>query len=137
MVFAKDGQVFGETFLATVFVFDLPPTDTPEEFVAMVRADAENSTDLNRFEMKDRTIVYTDERGYPCVRFHSLAVDKRPALVAGPLLTEREALFCRHPVHQNAGFTATYTHRGVDLYANLHREAEAFIQGMQVPTVSQ
>ena len=134
MTFAKDGQVFGETFLARVMMFDLRATKTPDEFVAMVKSDAESGTDPVRFEMRERTVVYTDERGYPCVRFHSLALDKKPAVVEGPLLTEREALYCRHPVHQNAGFAASYTHRGQTQYANLHREAEVFIQGVQVPT---
>jgi len=50
------------------------------------------------------------------------------------LLLETYSLYCRHPVRTNTGFAAIYSYRGRSRYPNLDKEAEDFIQGIQVPS---
>lgn len=134
MGFAKHGQAANETFAAQVAMFNLAPTNTPEEFEALIKTSVEKDTDPNRFNVQQISFKYSRERSYLCVRYHSVAQDKMPRGSKGPLLLEMDALYCRHPVRQETGFAAIYSHRGENLYANLRSEAESFIQGVQVPS---
>lgn len=114
-------------------MFNLAPTNTLEEFEALIRNAAQKDTDPNRFNVQQMSFTYSSERSYPCVRYHSIAQDKTPQGSKGPLLLEMDALYCRHAVRQETGFAAIYSHRGESLYANLRSEAEKFIQGVQIP----
>ena len=134
MAFTKHGQAANETFAAQVAMFNLAPTKTPEEFEELIRNAVQNDTDPNRFNVQQVSFKYTSERSYPCVRYHSVTQDKTPQGSTSPLLLEMDALYCRHPVRQETGFAAIYSHRGEVLYANLRGEADKFIQGIQVPS---
>jgi hypothetical protein len=128
MAFAKQGRERGETTSALVSMFDLPPTDTPEAFVAAISEGIRKNTDPKRFDIIDSSLDYTTERAYPCARHYSLVTDKQAAL-----LLEMRGLYCRHPVRTRTGFAAIYSHRGSARDPNLAQEAQAFIQGVQVP----
>lgn len=133
MGFAKRGLEANESFGAQVLMFRLAPTDTPEEFEALIKVSAAKDTDPSRFDVQQMHFKYSNERGYPCVRHSSVVKDKAPQGLNNPLLLESVGLYCRHPVRQETGFAIIYSHRGESLYANSRVEAESFIQSVQVP----
>lgn len=121
MGFAKAG------FAAQVLMFDLRPSDSPEQLVEQVREGIEKNTDPKRFDPIASSLAHTTERGYPCVRHHALVREKDK-----PLLLEMRSLYCRHPVRTKTGFAAIYSYRGADRYPALEQEALEFINGIQV-----
>ena len=133
MVFARRGQTNESSFAASVNTFELAPTNTPAELEAVVREGVARDTDPIRFEVREETLTYSRERGYPCVRYQMVATDKAPKGASVPLLLEMDGLYCRHPLHRDTGFAAIYSHRGATRYPALRREADAFIDGVQVP----
>ena len=133
MAFAKGGTDTNESFGAQVLMFNLTPTNTPQEFEALVKKSAEKDTDPSRFNVQQSSFAYSNERTYPCVRYRSVVQDNAPQGLKGPLLLESDGIYCRHPVRQETGFAIIYSHRGEKLYAGLRAEAESFIQGNQVP----
>jgi len=133
MVFGKRGQAPGETFIAQVAMFEMAATTAAEELEAWVKTAVEKDTDPGRFDVQQMSLKYSSERSYPCVRYQSVATDKAPRRPYPPLLLESEGLYCRHPLRQDAGFSAVYSHRGRNRHPGLRSEAEAFIQGVQVP----
>ena len=133
MVFAKRGQAANESIVAQVSMFNLAPTDTPQEFEVLIKMLAAKGTDPSRFDVQKINFEYSSERSYPCVRLRSVALDKAPQGLNGALLLEIDGLYCRHPLRQETGFAIIYSHRGESLYANCRVEAESFIQSVQVP----
>jgi hypothetical protein len=133
MSFARRGQAANESFGAQVQMFNLAPTNTPEEFEALIRTAAQKDTDPTRFNARQTSFTYSNERSYPCVRYHSVVEDTAPQGIKGTLLLETEGLYCRHPLRQHTGFAVIYSHRGENLHSSLRSEAESFINGTQVP----
>ncbi|MDR2853037.1 MAG: hypothetical protein LBV61_08325 [Burkholderiaceae bacterium] len=133
MAFAKGGQSKNESFVAQVSMFNLPPTQTPEAFKSFIQSGVEKDTDTNRFEVQSASFRITNERNYPCVRYEATSQDNEPAGSSGPLLFELSAIYCRHPVRQETGFSISYSHRGEGLHPTFRSEAESFIQSVQVP----
>jgi hypothetical protein len=137
MAFAKLGRAPGETLSAQLSMFDLQPTESPEQFVLLIKAGIDKDTDPKRFNVIESTSDYTSERGYPCVRHHAVLDDKEARTsptTKEQLLLEARGLYCRHPIRTNAGFAAVYSHRGRGLYPGLADEARDFIQGVQAPS---
>lgn len=133
MGFAKGGLDTDESFGAQIHMFKLSPTNTPEEFETLIKKSVEKDTELPRFSVQQASFTYSNERAYPCVKYHSLVQDNAPQGSKGPLLLEAQGLYCRHPIQRETGFAIIYSHRGEKQYAELHVEAENFIQNIQVP----
>jgi hypothetical protein len=136
MAFAKRGLAAGETLGAQLLMFELQPSETPEQFLSLIRAGMEKDTDRKRFDVLQSVSEYTTERPYPCVRHRGSFNDKEA--VTSPttkerLLLEAHGLYCRHPVRSNTGFAAIYSYRGRSSYPRLAEEAQDFIRGVQVP----
>jgi len=126
----------GENLSAQILMFGLTPTQTPDEFVALIKNGIGQDTNPNRFDVLDTSIEYSVERGYPCVRYSASVRDKEAQTsrtTKEALLLETEALYCRHPVRDTTGFAAIYAHRGRAPYSSLKSEAVDFIKGIQVP----
>lgn len=132
MAFAKGGLDVKESFGAQVLMFNLSPTNTPQEFEALIKKSAERDNDPSRFNVQRTSFTYSNERTYPCVRYRSAVQDNAPHGLKNPLLLESDGLYCRHPARPETGFAIIYSHRGEKLYAGLRAEAESFIQGVQV-----
>ena len=134
--FAKRARGPGETFAAQLLMFELQPTETPEQFAALIRTTIERGTNPNRFETVQSSAEHTTERPYPCVRHRALYNDKQAQ--TSPATTERllfeiQALYCRHPERTNAAFAAIYSHRGRTPYPALVEEAQDYFKGVRVP----
>ena len=136
MSFAKPGLAPGETFGAQVLYFQFPPAQTPEEFVALAKEGMRKDTDPIRFDVIESSTIYADEREYPCVRHHGVLNDKEARTsptTKEQLVLEMYSLCCRHPLRTNTGFAAIYSYRGRSRYPGLEKEAQDFINGIQVP----
>lgn len=137
MAFAKPGQAPGESLSAQILMFELQPTETPEQFLALIRSGIEKDTDPGRFNVIRSTSEYTAERAYSCVRYRAAIEDRAAQTSASTretLLLESEALYCRHPIRSTTGFAAIYSHRGRNPHPGLDGEAREFMQGIQVPS---
>lgn len=135
IAFVKRGDAPGEGLGATIFVFDLQPTDTPEQFATVIRRGMAEDTNPKRHQIIELTSDYMSERGYPCLRVHGLFREKiLSTSVAEPILLETESLYCRNPAHTDTGFAAGYSHLGRNRYPALREEAQKFLRGVQVPS---
>jgi len=95
-------------------------------------------TDLRKRASVEINYEYTDKRGYPCVTVKSVADDTKARTDTGQhvLKLQRIALVCRHPRQQRKGaegFGIEFSHRGSTLDGDLDVQADAFIEGVQVP----
>lgn len=136
MAFARSGDASNESFAAQVSMFDLPQTNSPEEFEALITRGVEEDSARTRFTTKQFSHQYSHGRIYPCLQIHSVLEDKYAQTSSSKtesLQLESESLYCRHPVRRNTGFAATYSYRGRGLYPDFHNEAQKFIDGVQVP----
>jgi len=133
MAFAKRSDAQASSFAASVNMFALAPTTSPEGFGTLIKEAAAKDTDPSRFDVQQQSLKYSAERNYSCVRYQSDAKDRSPKSSANPLILEIYGLYCRHPIRQDTGFAAVYSYRGASRYPTLRREAETFIQGVQVP----
>ena len=134
MDFARIGINKHESFGAQVALFALPSTETQNEFVKLIKKAIKANTSSSRFKTLSSEYLYTEERGYQCVKVDSTVKDKKTKINGkkGKLLLQFISLYCRHPVRTNTGFSATYSFRGVNLYDNLSNEANDFIKGIYV-----
>src|SRR5262245_13156909 len=71
IAFARPGLSKGESLAAQVLMFELKPTQTPDEFVALVNEGIQKSHDPQRFDFIESRTEYTTERQYPCGRNYS------------------------------------------------------------------
>jgi hypothetical protein len=136
MAFAHRGVYSNESYVAQVTLFALPETRNPDEFVALIKRGVENDTPAERFKSLESSYEYTEQRGYPCVRFKGLTEDtkaKTSSFGQGSLKLQVYSLYCRHPRQQEVGFSIGFSHRGSFLDAELDAQAEEFIRGVQVP----
>lgn len=139
MAFARRASEEGESFVASVAIFNLPETTSPEGFEELIVEQAGRDLETSRFTTSEFTHSYTEARGYPCVETHNISKDKKAQTGGGntsTLILENYHLYCRHPVRTNTGFDIAYSHRGTSRHPNLRSEAQAFIQGVQVPNAN-
>ncbi len=136
MAFAKRGNEPDETYGAQIILFKLPPADSTEEFVELVRHRVANANPQPRFVALQENFEYTDQRGYPCVRYSSVYDDREALTANGTRATMKLqvlALYCRHPSEPQIGFFAAYSHRGAGKDQDMEAPAQKFIDGVQVP----
>jgi hypothetical protein len=136
MGFARMGEAPKESFGAQVLMFGLEAKKNKDEFVSFVKQIIKKDGELDRYAIIKSTFEYHEQRGYPCVKVTYVTEDKQSQTSPThreTLLLQAESLYCRHPERQDTGFAIIYSHRGSSLYSNLHSEAQAFIDGVQVP----
>jgi hypothetical protein len=134
--FTKPGVGPGETLAAQVLLLGLRPTQTSDEFVALIKEGVQKNHDLKRFTFLESRIDYTTERQYPCARYYGVLSDKdAPISFTETRLPRLEVhgLYCRHPVKTEGGFAAIYSYRGYGTYPRLAESAQEFIQGVEPP----
>lgn len=61
MVFAKGNQAARESFVAYIKMFNLAPTNTPQEFEALIKTSVEKDSDPTRFDIQQTSFKYSDE----------------------------------------------------------------------------
>jgi hypothetical protein len=136
MAFARRGTDTNETYAAQVILFKLPPTQSNAEFVEAIKSRVDMVNPPSRFVVLEVNYEYTNHRSYPCVRYKSVYDDKEALTTSGTheaLKLQVISLYCRHPIAQEVGFFAAYSHRGVNTDPNLEAPAQSFIDSVQVP----
>jgi len=136
MAFGREGTASNESYIAQVSLFALPKSKDRDEFVTLIKQGVERDTSPDRFKSLEANYEYTEERGYPCVKFTAVTEDtkaKTSSFARESLKLQIYSLYCRHPKRQNAGFVIGFSHRGASLDPELEVQAEAFIEGVQVP----
>lgn len=134
--FARVGEDPNESFGAQVLIFPLGKTQGPDEFIALIKRASEDDINSDRYTVMKSEFLTSEQRSYPCVSGASVVEDRRAQTSRNKkekLLLEIKSLYCRHPVHQETGFSIIYSYRGYALYPNLNSEAKDFIDGVQVP----
>jgi hypothetical protein len=131
------GGEVGNTFVAEVSMFRLAPAATPDEFEALIKRSSDPDVDVDpnhpdRYQLVERTIKYSSERSYPCVRYRGATWDTRAKGTTAPQLLEMDGLYCRHPAEPRAGAAIVFSHRGLTRHATLRDEAERFIRGVEL-----
>ena len=129
--FARPGASSRETYVATVSLFECPATEGPDAFVTYIRQGRESDASPDRFADIRESYEYTEERGYPCVRYVATALDvKAPG---GALSLAEAGVYCRHPRREGTGFWVSYSHRALNPDVDVVEQAKGFIQGVTVP----
>ncbi len=138
MIFVRRGASPEESYAARVFAVALPESTDRDEFVALVKRHFQDNTSPERFRYLETNCEYTEKRGYPCVSIKAVADDTKASPSSGQqvLKLQIHLLVCRHPKplkRGSEGFGIEFSHRGSNLDPALDTQAEAFIEGVQVP----
>jgi hypothetical protein len=133
--FGKRGAASGETYAAQAIIFEMPPMASHDALVDFVKKRIAAMNPPPRFVETSSNYQYTEERSYPCVNVHMVLDDNAAVTPAGKEKLELQvvALYCRHPVQQQLGFFAAYSHRGKTADDQLEGAAKSFIAGVNVP----
>jgi hypothetical protein len=135
IAFAKSGSDRDESYVAAVILFRLPELTDSAAFTEYAKKGIAEDSPPDRFAILEAKTDFSSQRGYPCVKYESVSIDKARVsrISRKPLRLEMIALYCQHPNRPNLGFMASYSHRGGavdDLFAG---DAEKFIASVQVP----
>lgn len=133
--FARRGVSSNDSYVAKVYGLALPEFKDRNEFVALIKQRTEAGTSPERFNSIEFNYEYTEKRGYPCVMVKGIMDDTKARTPSGQEVLKYQSytFFCRHPKQQGGGFAIDYSHRGPSLDTTLDTQAEAFIEGVQVP----
>ena len=133
--FGKRGANNSETYGAQVNIFEMPTTTNSEELINFVRNRIATVNPSPRFRETTSDYEYTANRGYPCVSVHITFDDTAAVTSSGTeqLKLQVISLYCRHPIQQQLGFFAAYSHRGKTTDKQMGNAAMSFIEGVNVP----
>ncbi len=132
--FGKRGAESNETYGAQVIIFEMPPTTGSEELVSFVKKRIAAMNPPPRFQEASSNYESGENRGYPCVNVH-IVFDDTAAVTPTrkeQLKLQVTSLYCRHPVQQQLGFFAAYSHRGKSTDDQIETAAKSFIGGVNV-----
>ena len=133
--FGKRAPESNETYGAQAVIFEMPPTTDPEEFLGFIKKRIALMNPPPRFQETASDYRYAEDRGYPCVNVHVTFDDTAAVTPTGKqqLKLQVVSLYCRHPVHQQLGFFAAYSHRGKANDDQMESAAIDFIAGVDIP----
>lgn len=136
ITFGRNGSAPNESYIALASVFALPAANNREALVGLIKNSVEKETPSDRFKPLEASYEYTEQRGYPCVKFVGVTQDtqaKTSSRNQESLKLQIHALYCRHPKRQDAGIHIGFSHRGASLDLDLAAKAQVFMDGVQLP----
>lgn len=136
LVFRKEGAASGESYVAQAMLFPVPNPQTTDQFIAFIQDAVNSDIKTGRLTLLESKYEYTEQRGYPCVRFTGLTVstDETGGIFnRQPVRAQVRSLYCQHPTNKRLGFLAGFTHRGAGTVPDFAARADAFAAGVQVP----
>lgn len=131
--FGRRGESPDESQVARVAVVPWDGPGDPESLLETVRASVAADSNPERFEVLESSLEPVRDRGYPCVRHRTTALD-RPSISAEetrPLRLETLSLFCVLPEGKVA-FSALYSTRARAGDASFEAAAESFLRGVHL-----
>lgn len=137
LAFARSGAAVNESFVAQVNLFALPDLKGRVEFEALVKQGVLAESPSERYKPVSADYEYTEQRGYPCIRYVGVTEDLKAksstsATETVQLVLQFNSLYCQHPTVPGVGFMVSMSHRGDTVAEDLAKDAEAFIAGVQV-----
>jgi len=137
LAFARVGDAANESFIAQVSLFALPDFKGKDEFETLVKQGVLADSPTERFKPVSADFEYTEQRGYPCVKYVGVTEDMKAktstsATETVKLMLQFNSLYCQHPTVPGVGFMVGMSHRGDSVVEDLAKDAEAFIAGVQV-----
>lgn len=137
LAFARVGDAANESFIAQVSLFALPDFKGKDEFETLVKQGVQADSPTERFKPVSADFEYTEQRGYPCVKYVGVTEDMKArtstsATETVKLVLQFNSLYCQHPTVPGVGFMVGMSHRGDSVVEDLAKDAEAFIAGVQV-----
>ncbi|WP_124573664.1 hypothetical protein [Herminiimonas sp. KBW02] len=137
LAFARAGDALNESFIAQVSLFALPDFKGKDEFEALVKQGVQADSPTERFKPVSADFEYTEQRGYPCVKYVGVTEDMKAktstsATETVKLMLQFNSLYCQHPTVPGVGFMVGMSHRGDAVIEDLAKDAEVFIAGVQV-----
>lgn len=138
IVFLKDGNVSGESYVARVIFFPLETTDNKEEFLNLIKNNETKNSNLERFIPIESSFKLSEQRSYSCVIAKQISKDK---MAKTSLFSTEEqfmqvkSLYCKDPKSESRGFMVGYSFRGYKVNKNFDEEANSFIDGVQFPKI--
>ncbi|HTP39856.1 MAG TPA: hypothetical protein VMI92_09815 [Steroidobacteraceae bacterium] len=137
MIFERFGDVTNETLVASVTRIDIPDFRKQEDFLAFIKQGVERNTSRDRFKDIEESFEYSEQRGYPCVSYKASSLDTKAQVSLfkhKSLVFQMRALYCQLPNLDHGGFSANFSHRGPAALSDIDSQAQAFFDGVQVPT---
>lgn len=133
--FARRDLPTGKTYVAQIIAHHRSPVNTPDELLAIFKAETERDYLPDRFKPIELHFQLISERPYPCVQFRGTFEDLKSQRSQGTisLLFHFRSLFCQHPTQRSLGFLISYSERGGLPDPDLDFRAQSFIDGIQVP----
>lgn len=137
LAFARVGDAANESFIAQVSLFALPDFKGKDEFETLVKQGVQADSPTERFKPVSADFEYTEQRGYPCVKYVGVTEDMKARTSTSvtetvKLMLQFNSLYCQHPTVPGVGFMVGMSHRGDSVVEDLAKDAEAFIAGVQV-----
>lgn len=133
IVLARRGEAEEESQVAHVAVVSWTGQRAREDFIAAVRQRLEADSS-DRFLPIESAADYTEERGYPCVRYRSASQDTQARVSASKVTSlrlEMLSLVCLPSSTSDLAFIASYTSRTAAGDPSFLLAAESFIQGVR------
>lgn len=137
LAFARVGDAANESFIAQVSLFALPDFKGKDEFETLVKQGVQADSPTERFKPVSADFEYTEQRGYPCVKYVGVTEDMKArtstsATETVKLMLQFDSLYCQHPTVPGVGFMVGMSHRGDAVVEDLAKDAASFIEGVQV-----
>ena len=112
--FAKEGDNPDETYVISIGLVEVPNLESKKKFLDLVESGQKKDTDPKRFNMLKYELTYFDGREDYCVKYHSIAEDKKPVKRSrnkNNMLLEIDGYVCRHPKNKNIAINFGYSKR--------------------------
>ena len=138
IVFVKDGNLSGESYVARVVFFPLETTNSKEEFLESIKNNETNNRNKERFTPIESNFKLSEQRSYSCVVAKQLSKDKMAKTSffgTEEQFMQVKSLFCKDPKSEGRGFMVGYSFRGYAVNKNFDKEADSFINGVQFPKI--
>ena len=138
IVFLKDGNIPGESYVARVVFFPLENTNTKEEFLNLIKNNETENRNLERFTPIESSFQLSEQRSYLCVMAKQLSKDKMAktsSFGTEEQFMQVKSLFCKDPKSKGRGFMVGYSFRGFAVNKSFDDEANSFIDGVQFPKI--
>ena len=137
LAFARPGDAVNESFIAQVSLFALPDFQGRSEFEELVKQGVLADSPTERFKPVSADFEYTEQRGYPCVKYVGVTEDMKAKTATSAtetvkLMLQFNSLYCQHPTVPGVGFMVGMSHRGDAVVEDLAKDAASFIEGVQV-----
>ncbi len=114
VILGKYGKNPDQTFAISAGLIRLPPFETTEEFVRLVKEGQSQDTDPKRFTTIKHEVTSYPKNGAECARSHWVAVDHAAAKRSGQpgdMSFESLTFLCAHPKDKKIGLNVFYSQR--------------------------